>query len=80
MSYFTRMGPTIARTLVAKAAAECDDCGLVTKDNIDNLAKHFEKEPHPFSACMDELAKQYPDEARRKQVCGAVKARIGGTG
>jgi hypothetical protein len=59
---------------------DCGDCGLVRKagpGNIEGLAEHFSKYEHPFSACMEELAEDYPDEERRKRICGQVKALIG---
>ena len=62
---------------VLKRADGGSELVSVEKDNIDNLAKHFGSAEHPFTACMAELASDYPDVERRKAICGAVKARIG---
>jgi hypothetical protein len=64
----------------AEKPADCGDCGLTTATkDAESLALHFAKYEHPFTACMEELADRYPDEERRKTICGAVKAHIEGT-
>lgn len=50
--------------------------GFEKKADAEGLAKHFDKEEHPFSKCMEELKDQYPDEERRKKVCGKMKSEI----
>lgn len=52
--------------------------GFEKKADAEGLAKHYKSEEHPFTACMEDpkMREQYPDEERRKRVCGKMKSEI----
>lgn len=71
MSWFTRMGvpEEPLGDLVEKAG------GKGNAGNVEALAQHFAKEPHPFAACMAELGDSYDPETA-KAICGKVKSLL----
>jgi len=52
--------------------------GFDKKADAEGLAKHYDDEEHPFTSCMNDpkMKEQYPEEERRKRVCGKMKSKI----